>query len=74
VGHEPTIIREPQVYIVGRQTLDCDAVDRFWRTGADVETDTEVGGEQLVEAGGASATCRSARGARPTEYITNLSQ
>ena len=47
------ILREPTVYLIGRQTLDRDAIDRFlgdhdltW------QTDTEVGAEVLAEMAG----------------------
>jgi len=71
---EPTIIREPQVYIVGRQTLDREAVDRFLEDQELTwETDTEVGGEQLVEAGGRICYMSFGRGRKTNrEYITNL--
>ena len=50
---ERTIVRDPQVYLVGRQTVDPAAIDRFL---ADHEatwtTDTEVGGEALAEMAG----------------------
>ena len=50
---EPKVIREPEIYIIGRQTMDREAIDRFLADeGLTWETDTEVGGEQLVEAGG----------------------
>ena len=50
---EPTIIREPRVYLVGRQRMDRAEIDRFLEDyGMTWETDTEVGGEQLVEASG----------------------
>src|SRR2546427_4373955 len=53
IAPEPKVIREPEIYIVGRQTMDPGAVDRFLDDqGLTWETDTEVGGEQLVEAGG----------------------
>ena len=49
----PKIIRKPLVYIVGRQEVDRGEIDRFLGDhGMDWETDTEIGGEQLVEAGG----------------------
>ncbi|TMF09782.1 MAG: FAD-dependent thymidylate synthase [Chloroflexi bacterium] len=48
IAPEPKIIREPEIYIVGRQTMDPGAVDRFLDDqGLTWETDTEVGGEQL---------------------------
>jgi thymidylate synthase (FAD) len=48
-----TIVREPSVYLVGRQVVNPEAIDRFL---ADHEiqwqTDTEVGAEMLAEAAG----------------------
>ena len=42
------IIRQPTVYLVGRQVVDDAAVERFLEDhGCDWSTDTEVGGEQL---------------------------
>jgi len=47
------IIREPKVYVVGRQTVDRAEVDRFLSDHSLTwETDTEVGAEVLSEAGG----------------------
>src|SRR5436309_4987638 len=47
------IVREPSVYLVGRQTLDAGAVERFLGDhGVTWSTDTEVGGERLAEIAG----------------------
>jgi thymidylate synthase (FAD) len=49
-----TILREPQVYLVGRQTIDDEALQRFL-DDHDVSqwaTDTEEAGEKLVEVAG----------------------
>ena len=47
------IIREPKVYVLGRQTADRSEVDRFLHEhDLTWETDTEVGAEVLCEAGG----------------------
>ncbi|HYM80011.1 MAG TPA: FAD-dependent thymidylate synthase [Candidatus Limnocylindria bacterium] len=47
------IVREPNVYLVGRQTLDPDGVDRFLSDhGVTWSTDTEVGAEALAEMAG----------------------
>ena len=47
------IIREPALYLVGRQTLDRTAIDRFLADhGVTWQTDTEVGGEALAEMAG----------------------
>lgn len=47
------IIREPSVYLLGRQTIDREVLDQFLNDhGVAWETDTDVGGEQLIEVGG----------------------
>jgi thymidylate synthase (FAD) len=47
------IVREPRIHLVGRQTLDPAAIDRFLdEHGATWTTDTEVGGERLAEIAG----------------------
>src|SRR6202163_1040869 len=47
------VIREPAVYLVGRQTVDTAELDRFLHDhGVSWQTDTEVGGEKLVEVAG----------------------
>jgi thymidylate synthase (FAD) len=62
-GHSPVttpnaardirIIHEPTVYLVGRQTVDAEVVDRFLADhGVSWQTDTEVAGEHLVEVAG----------------------
>jgi thymidylate synthase (FAD) len=52
-ARELKVLREPTVYLIGRQTLDSEAIDGFL---ADHEltwqTDTEVGGEVLAEMAG----------------------
>ena len=52
-AHELKIVRDPSVFLVGRQTIDRPAIDRFlgeheltW------QTDTEVGAEVLAEIAG----------------------
>jgi thymidylate synthase (FAD) len=71
---EPKIIREPEIYIVGRQTMDRTAIDRFLEDQELTwETDTEVGGEQLVEAGGRICYMSFGKGRKTNrEYIQNL--
>jgi thymidylate synthase (FAD) len=68
------IIREPKVYLVGRQNMDSDTVQRFLDDyGLAWETDTEVGGEQLVEAGGRICYLSFGKGRKTnSEYIGNL--
>jgi thymidylate synthase (FAD) len=73
-GTEPRIIREPEIYIVGRQTMDRESIDRFLEDQELTwETDTEVGGEQLVEAGGRICYMSFGKGRKTNrEYIQNL--
>jgi thymidylate synthase (FAD) len=50
---EIRILREPAVYLVGRQTVDHAAIDRFLADhGVAWKSDTEVGGEYLAEVAG----------------------
>src|SRR5215467_7478126 len=47
------IVREPKVYLVGRQELDRGGIDAFLRDhGVSWQTDTDVGGEALAEMAG----------------------
>src|SRR6516165_3586548 len=47
------VLREPTVYLVGRQVVDTAAVERFLADhGVSWQTDTEVAGEQLAEVAG----------------------
>jgi len=71
---EPTIIREPRVYLVGRQVMDRTAVDQFLdEYGMSWETDTEVGGEQMVEAAGRICYLSFGKGRKTNkEYVENL--
>jgi thymidylate synthase (FAD) len=47
------IVREPTVFLVGRQTVDPEAIERFLGDhGASWQTDTEVGAEMLAEMAG----------------------
>jgi thymidylate synthase (FAD) len=71
---EPKVIREPEIYIAGRQTMDREAIDRFLEDQELTwETDTEVGGEQLVEAGGRICYMSFGKGRKTNrEYIQNL--
>jgi thymidylate synthase (FAD) len=68
------IIREPRVYLVGRQNVDRDGIDRFLdEYGMTWETDTEVGGEQLAEAGGRLCYLSYGKGRKTNaEYIGNI--
>lgn len=70
------IIREPQVYLVGRQVMDHREVERFLSDhGTSWVTDSEVGGEVLCELGG--RTCYLSFGARQgrksnADYLAHL--
>jgi len=68
------IIREPQVYLVGRQVVDDEAIERFLREhGLSWETDTEVGAEVLCEAAGRLCYLSYGKGRRSNaEYLENL--
>jgi thymidylate synthase (FAD) len=47
------IIREPEVYLLGRQTVDAAELDRFLRDhGVSWQSDSEVAGEVLCETAG----------------------
>src|SRR5476649_3036785 len=47
------VIREPTVYVMGRQTVNNEEIDRFLVDhGVSWQTDTEVAGEHLVETAG----------------------
>ena len=51
--HDIKILREPTVYLVGRQVVDDAEIDRFLADhGVAWQTDTEVAGEHLVEIAG----------------------
>jgi thymidylate synthase (FAD) len=51
--HDIRVLRDPAVYLVGRQVVDQAVVDRFLSDhGAAWKTDTEVGGEYLAEIAG----------------------
>ncbi len=68
------IVREPTVYLVGRQIVDDDAINRFLQDHeASWKTDTEVGGEQLVEAAGRVCYMSFGLGRKTNEeYIGHL--
>jgi len=68
------IVREPRIYLVGRQVVDHEAVERFladeertWRT------DTGVGGEQLAEIAGRVCYMSYGRGRKTNhEFLSHL--
>ncbi len=68
------IIREPRVYLVGRQDIDRSQIDRFLdEHGMAWETDTEVGGEQLAEAGGRLCYLSFGKGRKSNaDYLGNI--
>jgi thymidylate synthase (FAD) len=70
----PNIIREPRIYVVGRQNVDRGELDKFLgEYGMTWETDTEMGGEQLVEAGGRLCYVSYGKGRKTNaEYINNI--
>lgn len=70
----PKILTEPKVYVVGRQGLDRAELDRFLGDyGMSWETDTEIGGEQLVEAGGRLCYVSYGKGRKTNaEYVANI--
>jgi len=70
----PNIIREPRIYVVGRQNVDRVELDKFLgEYGMTWETDTEMGGEQLVEAGGRLCYVSYGKGRKTNaEYINNI--
>ncbi len=52
-SHDVKILREPAVYLVGRQTVSDPELDRFLGDhGVSWQTDTEVAGEHLAEVAG----------------------
>jgi thymidylate synthase (FAD) len=52
-GKDIRILREPSVYLVGRQTIDARELDRFLSDhGVSWQTDTEVAAEHLTEVAG----------------------
>jgi thymidylate synthase (FAD) len=68
------IVREPQVYLVGRQTIDRETVDRFLQDhGLTWETDTEVGAEALGELAGRVCYMSFGKGRKTNrEYLGHL--
>ena len=68
------IIRSPKVYLVGRQGMDYDVMQSFLDDhGLSWQTDTEVGGEQMVEAGGRVCYLSFGKGRKTNdEYIKHL--
>jgi thymidylate synthase (FAD) len=52
-GSDIRVLREPTVFLIGRQVVDAAELDRFLSEhGVSWQTDTEVAGEHLVEVAG----------------------
>jgi thymidylate synthase (FAD) len=73
-GRALEIVREPKVYLVGRQTVDAEGVERFLADeGVSWRTDTEVGGEQLAEIAGRVCYMSYGKGRKTNrEFIGHL--
>jgi thymidylate synthase (FAD) len=71
---EIPIIRQPVVYLVGRSMVDQAQIERFLSDhGLSWETDTEVGGEMLVEMAGRLCYMSYGKGRKTNaEYIGHL--
>lgn len=68
------LIREPQVYLVGRQMVDAGAIDRFLADhGASWQTDTEIGAEALCEMAGRLCYMSFGKGRKTNkEYLGHI--
>lgn len=68
------IVREPSVYLVGRQTVEPAEVDRFLsEQGLSWETDTEVGAEALCEMAGRVCYLSFGKGRKTNaEYLSHI--
>jgi thymidylate synthase (FAD) len=68
------IVREPRVHLVGRQTVDDEAVHRFLgEHGLTWQTDTEVGAEKLAEIAGRVCYMSYGKGRKTNrEFIGHL--
>jgi len=71
---ELKIVREPGVYLVGRQSVDAQAVERFLGDhGVSWKTDTEIGGEVLAEMAGRVCYMSYGKGGKTNrEFIGHL--
>jgi thymidylate synthase (FAD) len=74
---EPTtlkIVRDPKVYLVGRQSVDLGAIETFLGDhGATWQTDTEIGGEKLAEMAGRVCYMSYGKGRKTNrEFIGHL--
>ncbi len=68
------IVREPNVYLVGRQVVDDAEIDRFLTEHESTwSTDTEVGAEKLSEMGGRLCYMSFGKGRKTNqEYLGNI--
>jgi thymidylate synthase (FAD) len=74
---EPTtlkIVRDPKVYLVGRQSVDLGAIEAFLGDhGVTWQTDTEIGGEKLAEMAGRVCYMSYGKGRKTNrEFIGHL--
>ena len=68
------IVRDPSIYLVGRQTVNREEMDRFLADhGVSWQTDTEVGGEVLSEAAGRACYMSYGKGRKTNrEFLGHL--
>ena len=68
------VVHAPRVYLIARQTVDADAVERFLKDHALTwETDTEVGAEALCEMAGRVCYMSFGKGRKTNrEYLGNI--
>lgn len=68
------IIREPRVYLIGRQTIDRGQLEQFLADhGVSWQTDTEVGAEALCEIGGRVCYMSFGKGRKTNaEYLHHI--
>lgn len=68
------VVREPAVYLVGRQTIDADAIDEFLNDNeAAWSTDTERGAERLAEVAGRLCYMSFGKGRKTNrEYLGHI--
>jgi thymidylate synthase (FAD) len=68
------VVHAPRVYLIARQTVDADAVERFLEDHALTwETDTEVGAEALCEMAGRVCYMSFGKGRKTNrEYLANI--
>ncbi len=68
------ILREPRVYLLGRQSVDASGLEQFLAdVGMSWSTDTEVGAEQLCEAAGRLCYMSFGQGRKTNaQYLANI--